>query len=59
MSREEMLRSLSNVLVTLETVSAQGEANWNALLASKQEIRKVCRAMEEEHENNDEQRKNV
>ena len=55
MSRDEMVKSLNNVLFTLESVCAQGENNWNALLASKQKIREIKKVLEEEkHDDQDE-----
>lgn len=47
MSENEMILALGNVLIMLDTVSAQGEKNWNALLVSKQQIKKVYNAMQE------------
>ena len=51
MRKEEMVMTLNNVLFTLEAVCAKGEDNWNALLASKQNIRRVIQALEEEEQN--------
>lgn len=47
MSKEEMVIVLGNALIMIDTVSAEGEKNWNALLACKQQIRKVYQAMKE------------
>jgi|GEM_PF-6379571 len=57
MSKDEMILALGNALIMLDTVSGQGENNWNALLVTKQQIKKVYKAMQEEqHENQNEQR---
>lgn len=48
MSKSEMVLALGNAMIMLDTVSAEGEKNWNALLASMQQIRKVYKAMKEE-----------
>lgn len=56
MNRNEMILSLGNALIMIETVTAQGESNWNALLASKQQIKRVYETLkEEEHADQDEQ----
>lgn len=55
MSADEMILALGNAMITLDTVSAQGEQNWNALLATKQQIKKVYTAMQEaQNENHNE-----
>ena len=61
MDKGEMILALGNAMIMLDTVSAQGEANWNALLVTKQQIRKVYNAMQEDakHENDNEQGKNI
>lgn len=48
MSKDEMILALGNALIVIDSVSAEGEKNWNALLAVKQQIRKVYKAMKEE-----------
>ena len=57
MSKNEMILALGNAMIMLDTVSAQGEKNWNALLVCKQQIRKVYDAMQEgEHADQNTQR---
>ena len=52
MSENEMILALGNALIMLDTVSAQGEQNWNALLVTKQQVRRVYNAMKEEQNGN-------
>ena len=47
MNETEMILALGNALIMLDTVSAQGEKNWNALLVTKQQIKKVYDAIQE------------
>lgn len=50
MKKEDMILALGNAMIMLETVSAPGEQNWNALLACKQQMRNVYKALKEERE---------
>lgn len=52
MSENEMILALGNALIMLDTVSAHGEQNWNALLVTKQQVRKVYQAMQEAQNGN-------
>lgn len=52
MSENEMILALGNALIMLDTVSAPGEQNWNALLVTKQQIRRVYNAMQEAQNGN-------
>ena len=56
MEKSEMIITLGNVLILLETVETKGEKNLNALLAGIQQVRKVYKAIKEE--NADENRAN-
>lgn len=59
MNENEMILALGNALIMLDTVSAEGEKNWNALLVTKQQVRKVYQAMQEaQNGNQNEQGKN-
>ena len=51
MNKNEMILALGNALIMLNTVSAEGEKNWNALLVTRQQVKKVYDALmkEEEH----------
>lgn len=52
MSENEMILALGNALIMLDTVSAPGEQNWNALLVTKQQVRRVYNAMQEAQNGN-------
>ena len=52
MNENEMILALGNALIMLDTVSAPGEQNWNALLVTKQQVRKVYQAMQEAQNGN-------
>lgn len=57
MDKREMILALGNAMIMLDTVSASGEKNWNALLVTKQQIKNVYNSMtkEEEYEAEDKQ----
>ena len=50
MEKSEMILALGNALIMINTVSAEGEKNWNALLVTKQQVKKVYDALRKEAE---------
>lgn len=48
MAEQEMILSLGNALIMLDTIETKGEKNLNALLASIQQVKKVYKALKEE-----------
>lgn len=51
MSKEDMIMTLGNVGLLLNSVSVSGESNLNGVLAAIQNVRKVREALKEEDEN--------
>lgn len=47
-----MRETLESILTALNKVPVAGEANWNYMLASCQELRKILRALPEDGELN-------